>query len=118
MMLIHFALLYMLITAVCANTEKAIFVGPASVDIPSTHPTFDDLHVDTLTPANWAIRTYLEAQFPNISSPHGKATWLILDDLTEGQRYEVRVCWAATVSSRSQGNYSPACSDQNQLTSS
>ena len=87
--------------AVYANTEKAIFIGPLSVNIPSAHPTLEDLHVDTLTPTNWAIRTHLEARFPSISSPHGKATWLILDDLTEGQRYEVRVCWAATVSSRS-----------------
>ncbi|KAI1767025.1 hypothetical protein GGR53DRAFT_160692 [Hypoxylon sp. FL1150] len=95
-MLIHLAPLYLLIATVCANTEKAIFLGPATANIPSAHPTLDDLHVDILTPSDSTIRTYLEAQFPNGSLPHGRATWLILDELTEGQRYEVRVCWAAT----------------------
>ncbi|KAI2467787.1 hypothetical protein F4781DRAFT_297283 [Annulohypoxylon bovei var. microspora] len=95
-MLIQFSPIILLIASVCANTEKTIFVGPPISNIPSAHPTLEDLHVDTLTPTNWEIRTHLEAQFPNISSPNGKATWLILDGLTEGQRYEVRVCWAAT----------------------
>ncbi|KAI0852007.1 hypothetical protein F5Y00DRAFT_258964 [Daldinia vernicosa] len=96
MFMIHLALVYSLIAAVCANTEKAIFLGPPTASIPFSHPTLDDLHVDVLTPTNGAIRTHVEAQFPNISLPHGKATWLVLDELTEGQRYEVRVCWAAT----------------------
>ncbi|KAI1460970.1 hypothetical protein F4805DRAFT_416166 [Annulohypoxylon moriforme] len=95
-MLVRFTPVILLIASVFANTEKAIFLGPPTANIPSAHPTLEDLHVDILTPTNWSIRTHLEAQFPNISSPNGKATWLILDELTEGQRYEVRVCWAAT----------------------
>lgn len=85
---------------VYANTEKAIFLGPPTVNIPSAHPSLEDLQVHTLTPGNGGgqIRTYLEAQFPSSAYPHGKPAWLVLDDLTEGQRYEVRVCWAATVS--------------------
>ncbi|KAK8094845.1 hypothetical protein PG997_001530 [Apiospora hydei] len=92
------ALISVLLTAplVTANTEKAIFLAPDNINIPSTHPNLDDLQVDTLTPDNWAIRTYLEAQFPTDSAKYGKPTWLVLDQLTEGQRYEVRVCWAAT----------------------
>ncbi|KAI0124836.1 hypothetical protein BJ170DRAFT_478038 [Xylariales sp. AK1849] len=84
------------IASALANTEKAIFLGPTSVNIPPTHPNLEDLHIDTLTPDNWAIRTHLEAQFPNNNSKFGKGTWLLLDELTEGQRYELRVCWAAT----------------------
>ncbi|KAI1139964.1 hypothetical protein F5Y05DRAFT_337376 [Hypoxylon sp. FL0543] len=95
-MLINFAHVFLLVSAASANTEKAIFLGPPTVNVPSAHPTLGDLHIDTLSPTNWAIRTNLEARFPSISKPHGKATWLILDELTEGQRYEVRVCWAAT----------------------
>ncbi|OTA52502.1 hypothetical protein K449DRAFT_402909 [Hypoxylon sp. EC38] len=95
-MLINLVHVFLLIAVVCANTEKTIFLGPPTVNTPFAHPTLGDLHVDTLTPTNWTIRTHLEAQFPNISAPHGKPTWLILDELTEGQRYEVRVCWAAT----------------------
>lgn len=88
-----------LLTPALANTEKAIFLGPKTVNIPSAHPNLEDLKVDTLTPENWALRTHLTAQFPTDSARHGKSTWLVLDGLTEGQRYEVRVCWAATVGS-------------------
>ncbi|KAI0484225.1 hypothetical protein GGR56DRAFT_612859 [Xylariaceae sp. FL0804] len=79
-----------------ANTEKAIFLGPPAVDVSSAHPALDGLEVFTLTPQRSALRTHLEAQFPGEEFPHGKATWLVLDGLTEGQRYEVRICWAAT----------------------
>lgn len=83
-----------------ANTEKTIFLGPPTVNIPSAHPSLEDLQVHTLTPGSGQIRTHLEAQFPSSSYPQGKPTWLVLDNLVEGQRYEVRVCWAATVSRR------------------
>ncbi|KAK8009266.1 hypothetical protein PG991_011817 [Apiospora marii] len=86
----------LLASLVAANTEKAIFLAPNNINIPSAHPNLDDLQVDTLTPDKWAIRTYLQAQFPTESAKYGKPTWLVLDQLTEGQRYEVRVCWAAT----------------------
>ncbi|KAK3371340.1 hypothetical protein B0T24DRAFT_316406 [Lasiosphaeria ovina] len=82
-----------------ANTEKAIFLGPASIAVPLEHPTLDGLGLDVLSPAaasSPSIRTHLEAQFPTASHPHGAATWLLLDGLEEGRRYEVRVCWAAT----------------------
>jgi hypothetical protein len=87
-----------LVASALANTEKAIFLGPKTVTIPPTHPNLEDLNVDTLTPDDWAVRTHVEARFPTDASHHGKATWLVLDELTEGQRYEVRLCWAATVS--------------------
>ena len=84
--------------AVKANTEKAIFLGPPTVKLPSAHPSLQDLQVRTLTPDNGQIRTHLEARFPSVAYPHGRPIWFMLDDLAEGQRYEVRVCWAATVS--------------------
>jgi hypothetical protein len=86
------------VTSVLANTEKAIFLGPEPVSIALTHPTLSDLGLDTLTPANGTLRTSLAAQFPSPDHPRGTATWLVLDDLTPNQRYEVRVCWAATAS--------------------
>jgi len=82
---------------VLANVEKAIFLGPASVSIPAEPPTLDTLRLDTLKPQQWSLRTRVKAQFPTADHERGKATWLLLDDLTEGQRYEVRVCWPATV---------------------
>lgn len=109
-----------------ANTEKTIFLGPPTVNIPSSsRPALDALLLDVLTPETShtaIIRTALNASFP-ISSPYlaphgigrgirsnvsddddddddefGTTSWLILDNLIPGQRYEVRVCWAATVS--------------------
>ncbi|KAK1761441.1 hypothetical protein QBC47DRAFT_397408 [Echria macrotheca] len=80
-----------------ANVEKTIFLGPRPVSIPLASPTLEDLHIDTLNPQNpWSLRTQLTAKFPSATSPEGYTTWLLLDSLTEGQRYEVRVCWPAT----------------------
>jgi hypothetical protein len=94
---ISFLLLLSLTSPTLANTEKAIFLAPEPVTIPIAHPTLSDLRLDTLTPANWSLRTQLNAQFPSNTHPSGTATWLILDNLHPNQRYEVRICWAATV---------------------
>lgn len=98
----------LLITAcaalVAANAEKVIFLGPPAVPIPLTSPTLADLNLQTLTPAASSVRTNLSRVFPNDGASSGQekghSTWLLLDGLTEGQRYELRVCWAATVSSQ------------------
>ncbi|CAJ2511742.1 Uu.00g073670.m01.CDS01 [Anthostomella pinea] len=95
-MLLLLLLASLTVTTVRGNTEKAIFLGPPAANISSAHPTLDDLNIDTLTPQDFTVRTHLEAQFPSDAFEYGKATWLVLDELTEGQRYEVRVCWAAT----------------------
>ncbi|GKT57225.1 hypothetical protein ColTof4_11379 [Colletotrichum tofieldiae] len=79
-----------------ANTEKVIFLGPETVNIPTTPPTIQDLRLDVLTPHDWTKRLDLKASFPTEDSPSGTTTWLLLNSLTQGQRYELRVCWAAT----------------------
>ncbi|KAK2008517.1 hypothetical protein LZ32DRAFT_453584 [Colletotrichum eremochloae] len=79
-----------------ANTEKAIFLGPETVNVPTMPPTIEDLRLDTLTPDDWIKRLDLKAAFPSEDSPSGTTTWLLLNDLTQGRRYELRVCWAAT----------------------
>ncbi|KAI6355957.1 hypothetical protein MCOR25_008040 [Pyricularia grisea] len=87
---------------VAANVEKIIFLGPDTINVPHQSPTIADLGLDVLSPdsANTrSIRTYLEAEFPGKDEQglrKGKTTWLLLDNLKPGQRYEVRVCWAAT----------------------
>lgn len=88
-----------LIPLVSANTEKTIFLGPETVNIPAHSNSLAALNIDTLTPDNYSLRTHLEAIFPTEDKPKGAETWLILDNLTEGQRYEVRVCWMAIVGS-------------------
>lgn len=87
-----------------ANVEKAIFLGPEVVNIPLGSPTLDDLHLDVLTPDNGTLRTRILASAPlgaateEEAGPRGKSTWLLLDNLNPGQRYEARISWAATVS--------------------
>ncbi|CAN8104432.1 unnamed protein product [Discula destructiva] len=83
------------ISLASANTEKTIFLGPETVNIPAHSTPLAALNIDTLTPDNFSLRTHLEAIFPTEDSPKGTETWLILDALTESQRYEVRVCWMA-----------------------
>lgn len=93
------------VSLVTANVEKTIFLGPEPVNIPQHSPSLSDLHIDVLTPGaddndnnnNWSLRSHVQAIFPTDDLPRGKETWLLLDHLTEGQRYEVRVCWLATV---------------------
>lgn len=82
---------------VLANVEKTIFLGPEPIPIPAQHPTLSDLRLDILTPASSSVRRRLEAAFPTDAAKHGKEAWLLLANLVKGQRYEVRVCWAATV---------------------
>ncbi|KAJ0124645.1 hypothetical protein J7T55_005985 [Diaporthe amygdali] len=84
------------ISLASANVEKTIFLGPEPVNIPEQQPSLLSLNLDTLTPENWSLRTHIEAIFPTEDFARGKSTWLILDNLTESQRYEVRICWLAT----------------------
>lgn len=89
------------ISLASANVEKTIFLGPEPVNIPNQQPSLSSLNIDTLTPEDWSHRTYIEATFPTADSERGTSSWFILDSLTEGQRYEVRICWLATASSPS-----------------
>ncbi|TVY54592.1 hypothetical protein LSUE1_G008676 [Lachnellula suecica] len=92
----HFLLLALQIYTVSANTEKAIFLGPSSLQIPVEHPTLEDLKLEALSPQHWSLRTHIRAEFPTNSSKHGQASWYLLHGLEEGRRYEARICWAAT----------------------
>jgi len=94
--LISIYVLSILVTIASANTEKAIFLAPEKQHTPVEHPTLDDLNLQVLTPAHPSLRTHLHAEFPGSDTKHGLASWFLLDQLREGQRYEVRVCWAAT----------------------
>jgi hypothetical protein len=87
-----------LFTAVAqANVEKAIFLAPPETTIPSEQPDFDDLGLERLSPQNPIVRTRLNASFPTTDAPDGVDSWFFLENLNPGQRYEVRVCWLATV---------------------
>ena len=80
-----------------ANTEKTIFLAPPPIDLPSYSTRLANLPLANLTPDNSSLRTRLSVSFPTPHQPRGNTSVYLLGDLTPGQRYEVRVCWAATV---------------------
>lgn len=83
--------------AVNANVEKTIFLGPSPATVPSTNAGLDDLGLERLSPLNPTLRTQLNASFATDDAPQGTESWYFLEDLTPRQRYEVRVCYLATV---------------------
>ena len=85
------------ISPILANVEKAVFLAPDAIQIPSYQYNLDQLNLNTLAPPNYALRTYLSASFPSPEHSLGTEAWLLLDGLQRYQRYEVRICWAATV---------------------
>ena len=87
-----------LFTAVAqANVEKTIFLAPIPAIVPSEQPDLDDLGLERLSPQKPVVRTQLNASFPTAAAPYGTDSWFFLENLNPGQRYEVRVCWLATV---------------------
>lgn len=84
---------------ILANVEKTIFLTPLFIHVPGEHPNLDDLQLEVITPARWRLQYQIAASFPDASaSVRGTETWLLLRGLEEQRRYEVRICWAATVS--------------------
>jgi hypothetical protein len=78
-----------------ANTEKTIFIAPLPELIPQP---LQDLHLAVLTPTAPSLRAALPVAFPAVTGskhPQGVESWYLLSNLNQGQRYEVRVCWAA-----------------------
>jgi hypothetical protein len=92
------SLLAVLLSFVSANVEKTIFLGPPAIAVPKQHPNLDDLCLIPLSPLHSTFRTRLNASFPTTDTPKGEETWILVDGLTPGARYEVRICWLATVS--------------------
>jgi hypothetical protein len=93
-------LLTLLLQTAHANVEKTIFLAPTPSPLSSSNitPDLSDLGLDLLSPENNILRTNLNASFPSTAKPDGAESWFLLEGLNPGQRYEVRVCWLATVS--------------------
>ncbi|KAL6811060.1 hypothetical protein GGI42DRAFT_206999 [Trichoderma sp. SZMC 28013] len=79
-----------------ANTEKTIFTAPPSASLPlSSLDAAIHNHLPVLgRSTSYSIRTNLSRVFPQ-DEQQGHPSWLLLDNLTPGQRYELRVCWSA-----------------------
>lgn len=91
------AFLALYATLIQANVEKTIFLAPTAATVPSGEPDIGDLGLERLSPENHVVRTRLNASFPSETTPSGTDSWFFLENLIPGQRYEVRVCWLATV---------------------
>lgn len=98
MLLATICFILLLCSDVFANVEKVIFVAPAAESFP-TDASIDNLLLATLTEGEPSIRTHLNASFPTENAPKGNETWMLLEGLTPERRYEVRICWLATVGS-------------------
>ncbi|KAI4733929.1 hypothetical protein E4T50_15532 [Aureobasidium sp. EXF-12298] len=79
-----------------ANVEKTIFTAPDSINFGDARPNLMDLRLDILSSKKLSVRTVLPVIFPTETQPRGLSSWYTLDNLRPGQRYEVRICWAAT----------------------
>lgn len=93
------------ISLVHGNVEKTVFLAPEAIHIPQQHPNLEDLQLEVLSSSKLQLRRQLPAVFPTSSSPRGAEAWFLLDRLTQHQRYEVRICWAATVSHLTPNSY-------------
>ena len=92
-----FAISAWCIFPVLANVEKAVFLAPEAIRSLDQQPGLDQLNLAILTPSSWKIRTQLTASFPSPENSLGTEAWLLLEGLSQHQRYEVRICWSATV---------------------
>ncbi|KAI5274352.1 hypothetical protein E4T47_02593 [Aureobasidium subglaciale] len=86
----------LLVVPAVANVEKTIFTAPDSVAFGDARPNLIDLQLVSLSSKKFAVRTVLPVVFPVEKHPRGLSSWYLLDGLRPGQRYEVRICWAAT----------------------
>ena len=83
-------------TYVKGNVEKIIFVAP-SAQPPLLDASIDNLLLVPLSEAFPSVRTHINASFPTDISAQGIDTWFLLEGLRPHARYEVRICWLATV---------------------
>ena len=101
----HLLVLFsLLISLADANVEKVIFLGPerSSETLRFAQTGLHIAHLESLNPINSTIRRRLHAKFefsrPTDTKLEQSEAWILLDGLRARQRYEVRICWPATVS--------------------
>ncbi|TWU74900.1 hypothetical protein ED733_003928 [Metarhizium rileyi] len=81
-----------LLGSAAGNVEKLVFTGPPpSIASPALPP----FQLNTLTHDDLSVRTALDRIFASGQTGHGHSSWLLLTNLTQSQRYELRVCWSA-----------------------
>ncbi|KAK6436273.1 hypothetical protein LTR95_007533 [Oleoguttula sp. CCFEE 5521] len=89
------ALVFAWAVTALANTEKVIFLAPPSIGLSDDSLSLAALQLSTITPEKFTLGTDIKVDFPTQDSPNGLDHWYLLRTLNAGQRYELRVCWAA-----------------------
>ena len=80
-----------------ANVEKTIFLGPERLSLPHEILSSEHLRLHVLNHSQTILPTQLPVQFPTKQALRGLEYWYLLQPLEPGKRYEVRICWPATV---------------------
>lgn len=88
--------LFVLVSYSLANTEKVIFSAPPTETLSELYDLKEEIF-QSLTPRDPVLRASLLVAFPTTDRPKGTDSWYRVEGLEEDKRYEVRVCWAATV---------------------
>ena len=91
---------FVLLHQVLANVEKTIFIAPDAEPLP-LDASIDNLFLTRLSEQHPSVRVSISASFPTKESPKGTQTWLLIEGLLPHNRYDVRICWLATVGSAS-----------------
>ena len=99
-LLVTLALLVACILPAFANVEKVVFLGPGPLPTNAANANvFRSQFLELLRPDNPSLRRTVRSTFDSSPGREESNAWFLLDGLTEGQRYEARVCWSASVGS-------------------
>jgi hypothetical protein len=82
---------------VAANVEKTIFIAPESIIIPNVSPGLEDLCLEHISLSAPRIQKSISVGTATEVQPLGEQSWYLITDLVPGTRYEVRICWPASV---------------------
>ena len=107
----------LLAAQVYANVEKVVFVAPSPeepANIRLVQDTLASPYLERLSPLQPSLRRRLHARFPSsIPSFEQSEVWIRLDGLQPGCRYDIRVCWSATVGEADLDSH-PSTTEQSQ----
>ena len=86
-----------LIPFIAANVEKIIFLAPEHTLSSTQYEGLNSLNLNVISPSQPTLRATIQSSFPRSDRPNGTESWYVLEQLRPGQRYELRICWPATV---------------------
>jgi hypothetical protein len=94
------AIFFVCILPALGNVEKVVFLGPKPIagTVLGLGDSLSSPYLELLNPSESSLRRVLHSTFEESLDRKESDAWVLLDDLEVGRRYEIRVCWSATVS--------------------